>query len=304
MVINKEFSLTKIALIDLDADGNFIQEGIIPFKYHEKLFERLIQATGEKLIINYKIPNVHIRHDGICFEIVFVSVKDLPSKIILGTPIMALLYPFLVADEGIKTNVLGKDIFFRFILAPVLKENHSSKKVTILKDINEKRIYRTEKSLSSLKTKISLNDQLTENDKKKDKRDKETEIYSPIAFLHKHRHIVQIHCEKEFSGKDKDMKDGTVLSFSQYELIDSLTDVPNKINDMLTPFIVSLNTHITDVLITEVLTDSPLLIIKENINCGNFLNKDKFNFFTGKVNHKLLTNFSQTIKVRGVHGSS
>ena len=25
------------------------------------------------------------------------------------------------------------------------------------------------------------------------------------------------------------------------------------------------------------MTDTPLLIIKENINCGNFLNKDKFN---------------------------
>ena len=45
------------------------------------------------------------------------------------------------------------------------------------------------------------------------------------------------------------------------------------INDILIPFTVILNTHITNVLIKEVLTDSPLLIIKENINCGNFLNK-------------------------------
>ena len=77
------------------------------------------------------------------------------------------------------------------------------------------------------------------------------------------------------------------------------SDVANKIiiNDILTPFIVSSDTHIIDVLIKEALTDSPLLIIKENINCGNFLNKDRSNFFTGKVNHKLLTDFPQTITV-------
>ena len=44
---------------------------------------------------------------------------------------MALLYPFLVTDEGIKTNVLRKYIFFRFIITPVLKEKHSSEKVTV-----------------------------------------------------------------------------------------------------------------------------------------------------------------------------
>ena len=124
--------MTEIALIDLGVDMNFIQKELIPFKYHEKSSERLIQVNGENLIINHKIPNVYICHDGIYFETIFVLIKDLPSKIILGTPFMALLYPFLVTDKGIKTNVLGKDIFFRFIVPPILKEKHSSKKVTIL----------------------------------------------------------------------------------------------------------------------------------------------------------------------------
>ena len=92
---------------------------------------------------------------------------------------MALLYPFLVTDEGIKPNVLGKDIFFRFILLPVLKEYHSSKKVTILNDINEKGICRIERSLSSLETEICSN--------------------PLIAFWH--QHIVQPFCEKDSSGK-------------------------------------------------------------------------------------------------------
>ena len=33
LVINKEFSLTKIALIDSGVDMNCIQEGLIPLKY-------------------------------------------------------------------------------------------------------------------------------------------------------------------------------------------------------------------------------------------------------------------------------
>ena len=45
------------------------------------------------------------------------------------------------------------------------------------------------------------------------------------------------------------------------------------------------------------MTDSPLLFIKENINCGHFLNKDRFNFFTRKVNHKLLIDCPWTITV-------
>ena len=94
LVINKEFSLTEIALINSSADTNYIQEGLIPLKYYEKSFERLTQANGETLIINYKIPNVHICNDAVCFEILFILIKDLSSKIILGNPFMALLYPF------------------------------------------------------------------------------------------------------------------------------------------------------------------------------------------------------------------
>ena len=71
--------MIEIALIDSGADMNCIQEGLIPLKYNKKLSERLIQANT--------------------FETAFVLIKDLPSKIILGTPFMALLYPFLVTDK-------------------------------------------------------------------------------------------------------------------------------------------------------------------------------------------------------------
>ena len=138
LVINKEFSLTEIALIDSGTDMNCIQEGLIPLKYYEKSSERLTQANGENLIINYKIPNVHICNDGVCFETIFVLIKDLSSKIILGNPFMALLYPFITIAEGIKTNMLGKEILFKFILPPIPKEIYSLDNISIKKEIDKK----------------------------------------------------------------------------------------------------------------------------------------------------------------------
>ena len=77
-----------------------------------------------------------------------------------------------------------------------------------------------------------------------------------------------------------------VSSFSQYAWTDSLIDIPIKvvINNIFILFAIISNTYMIDVLIKEALTDSPLLIIKENINCGNFLSKDRFN-------HKPLIDF-------------
>ena len=76
--------------------------------------------------------------------------------------------------------------------------------------------------------------------------------------------------------------------------IDSIIEMPNKIiiNDIFTPFIVSLNIHLMDILIKEALTDSPLFIIKENSNCGNFLNDDRFSFLTNIINYNPLIGFT------------
>ena len=68
LVINKEFSLTFIALAVSGADLNCIQEGLIPSKYYEKSIDRLTQANGDRLQINYRLTNAHIYNDGICFK--------------------------------------------------------------------------------------------------------------------------------------------------------------------------------------------------------------------------------------------
>ena len=112
---------------------------------------------------------------------------------------MALLYPFLTTVEGIKTNVLGKDILFKFILPPIPKEIYSLDNISIIKAIDKERIYRKNRHLLSLKSEIiyeRIADQLTNpilNHKIKVFRQQiEIEIcYNlPTAFWHRHKHIV------------------------------------------------------------------------------------------------------------------
>ena len=67
---------------------------------------------------------------------------------------MALLYPFLTTDEGIQTNVLGKDILFKFILPLILKEICLLNNTSIIKEIGKERIDRKKRHLLSLKKEI------------------------------------------------------------------------------------------------------------------------------------------------------
>ena len=126
LVINKNFSLTEI---DMDK----IQERLIPSKYYRKSSERLIQTNGEELII-HKLLNVYICNKGIWSA-------DLSSKIVLRNSFIVLT-----------------DALFNLILPFIPKEIDSFNNITILKDINERKIYRTERSLLSLKTEILLDD--------------------------------------------------------------------------------------------------------------------------------------------------
>ena len=67
---------------------------------------------------------------------------DLFSKVILRNPFMALLYPLLMTNEGIKINIL----VFRFTSPLIPKEIRSLNRVTILKD--KERICRTKGHLT------------------------------------------------------------------------------------------------------------------------------------------------------------
>ena len=56
-----------------------------------------------------------------CLKMTFV--KDLTSKVILGNPFMALIYPFQTSVEGISTEILGQRVLFKYIVAPIKEVN-------------------------------------------------------------------------------------------------------------------------------------------------------------------------------------
>ena len=107
IIINKDFEFKVIALIDLGANLNCIQEGIIPSKYFKKTRKRLTSASGGKMQIEFKIPKAHVCQDNKCFKTTFVLVKNMTGRVILGNPFMCLLYPFITDSKGITTHPFG-----------------------------------------------------------------------------------------------------------------------------------------------------------------------------------------------------
>ena len=152
LVVHKEFSLTVVALVDLGANMNCIQEGLIPSKYYESTTDKLTQANGDRLKISNKLTKTYIYNNGINFKTPFFLANKLSSKVILGNPFLALLYPFSTTDNEICTNILETYVFFKFILPPIPKDIHLLKEISIFKDIN------TDKPITD-------NDEITANPK-------------------------------------------------------------------------------------------------------------------------------------------
>jgi hypothetical protein len=71
IVIDKEYVFQTVALLDTGADSNCIQEGIIPTKYYEKTTEKLSQASGTSLNIEFKLSNAHVCREGVCIKTTF-----------------------------------------------------------------------------------------------------------------------------------------------------------------------------------------------------------------------------------------
>ena len=152
LVVHKEFSLTIVALVDSGVDMNCIQEGLIPFKCYESTTDKLTQANGDRLKISNKLTKAYIHNNGINFRIPFFLVDKFSSKVILGNPFLALLYPFSTTDNGICTNILEIEVFFKFILPPIPKDIHLLKEISIFKDMGTDEL-------------ITDNDEITTNPK-------------------------------------------------------------------------------------------------------------------------------------------
>ncbi|KAK9665855.1 hypothetical protein RND81_14G141000 [Saponaria officinalis] len=78
------FTKDLTALIDSGADQNVIQEGLIPTRYFEKTTHGLSHAGGNKLKIEYKLPEASICVDNKCMPVSFLLVKNKLTKEILA----------------------------------------------------------------------------------------------------------------------------------------------------------------------------------------------------------------------------
>ena len=105
IVINKEYILHTIALMDFGADLNCIQKGLVPIKYFEPTTERLSSANGSPLKIKYKLSKTHVCNQGICIKTPFLLVGNLNREVILGTPFLNLLQLIIVSNKGILTII-------------------------------------------------------------------------------------------------------------------------------------------------------------------------------------------------------
>ena len=132
------FNFKYNTLLDSGADVNCIREGIIPFKYFQKTTHKLHSADGNLLKVNYKIPEVNVCISGISIKTSFLLVENLKQGIILGTPFLFLIRPFMVTKDGIQFKIKGKEVELVFSSEPEnmlnqLLETHSFRD----KSINE-----------------------------------------------------------------------------------------------------------------------------------------------------------------------
>ena len=110
----EDFKQTYVTLLDSGTDSSYIKEGIIPTKYCERTNETLMAANGENLQVKYKFTKGSICNNNYCIRHNFIIVKNISNDIILGTPFLIQIYPFLVGHERISTNITGKTITFKF----------------------------------------------------------------------------------------------------------------------------------------------------------------------------------------------
>ena len=94
----------------------------------------LFRSNGDRLKISNKLTKAYIYNNGINLRTPFFLTDKLSSKVILGNPFLALLYPFHTIDNGIGTNILETKVFFKFLLPPFPKDIHLLKEISISKD--------------------------------------------------------------------------------------------------------------------------------------------------------------------------
>ena len=122
LFIKPNFCKEFLALVDSGIDINCVQEGLIPTVYFEKTYQGVVSTNAKPLVIDFKISNIHICNQNVCYKTSLLHVRDMNKEIILGTPFLALLCHFKINDEGIKIVYKVQNICFKFIYFVKIKE--------------------------------------------------------------------------------------------------------------------------------------------------------------------------------------
>ena len=203
MKIIPDYQATFIALIDLGADLNYIQEGLIPTVYFVKTSQRLSTTSNDPLKVQYKIPQGHIYKKGICIKTSFLLVKNISHQIVLGTPFLTQLYPFQIDSQGLRTKYNNQEILFEFIKGIEVKEINQVQDFISLLQQKQKQVKFLKKEIQYKKTEENLQSkQIQERIKNIQKQIEENLCSSiPNAFWNRKQHMVSLPYEKDFNEK-------------------------------------------------------------------------------------------------------
>ena len=200
LLIDNNWSIKLIALLDSGADLNCIQEGLIPTKYFHKTTHKVSSANGKPLHINYKLPQAYVCKEKMCIPTSFLLVKDLTSQVILGTPFLKKLFPIKKIDEkSIIGTFQGKEITFSFISEP---------KTRFINEIKKSLLQAKENQINFLKQEINILkiEERLKNPKLQDKIKLVQNQFSlqicndhPNAFWDRKKHIVSLPYEDDFN---------------------------------------------------------------------------------------------------------
>ena len=135
-LVVEDFSIRLIALIDSGADQNCIKTGIVPSKYLQRTHEQMASASGNLMHIKAKLDKGYIRNQGYCFKNVFLIISNITNDIILGTPFLTQIYPFVVSEQGIQTTIMGNPIMFTFLTSAHQKQVMELQSSSIFQQIN------------------------------------------------------------------------------------------------------------------------------------------------------------------------
>ena len=185
IVIKDKFVLNIVALIDLGAVLNCLQEGLVPTQFYEKTKQTLSRVNGKRLTINYKLSNAHICNQDICIKQTFILVRDPKEKALLGVPFLNSIYPIKVNDQGLRTTLLDKEILFEFTNPPDEKNINTLRDQVIKAKENQVNLLRQEINLVRIEEQLKVEKTQDAIEKFKNKSIGEICSNIPNAFWHR-----------------------------------------------------------------------------------------------------------------------